>query len=606
MGKGSMAWRGVVIVVLLFSSSAVFSQDEGTPKSGGIKLSRLNGVSEGDGYIPLTDAEGKYRHVLINSIEDISKLTETEVRQFAQGPLQDTAAAIRQDLQQGSGGITTETDPVWTAAKPNYNPATYAGTSTTDWDDLLPDHSQVQTASANNGPPENFLYYPITVNLLGNNRSQLALPYNGTKVWSRRRFNSIWTSWIDLTKDDNTQLSQAEVDAFNLALGYEKGPIPAPSPWTTETNNRIWYDNFVGVGAAPLYNLHVQSAVGNASIRATTNATGNRFADVVVESSGGFATFTSRGTGATGTGPLLTPGPKMYSVGQDFNFGTLSNRELIFVTNNTERGQIDRFGNWTIYDLAGFGNQMVVVNNSGELSTADLPSGDNLGDHTATQNIQLNSNYISNDGDDEGISIADNGNTTITGLLEVDAPQFFESTDNVTDGTTTRKVQGIYTGNISDVTGPQVPHVRKYASTQHYYQSDVAGSISQSLYAKSDLDARRGLANETATQAHVAFDIPSGSLAGINLSGAIEDSAGKVHFFSIGAGIKGNDLTSNTIEIISGPVTAEWYITTAGDEAIKVTAPTSSDWGNATIEVTKAYSSSITISEQLEFRNTEF
>ena len=33
--------------------------------------------------------------------------------------------------------------------------------------------------------------------------------------------------------------------------------------------------------------------------------------------------------------------------------------------------------------------------------------------HLLTRNLKLNGNYISNDGGDEGISIADNGDVTI-------------------------------------------------------------------------------------------------------------------------------------------------------------------------------------------------
>ncbi|MCB0480832.1 MAG: tail fiber domain-containing protein [Flavobacteriales bacterium] len=39
---------------------------------------------------------------------------------------------------------------------------------------------------------------------------------------------------------------------------------------------------------------------------------------------------------------------------------------------------------------------------------------DNLGNHTATSNIQLNGNYLSNDGGNEGITIANNGQVTLT------------------------------------------------------------------------------------------------------------------------------------------------------------------------------------------------
>ncbi|MEM6699097.1 MAG: tail fiber domain-containing protein, partial [Bacteroidota bacterium] len=46
----------------------------------------------------------------------------------------------------------------------------------------------------------------------------------------------------------------------------------------------------------------------------------------------------------------------------------------------------------------------------GSLGTTTL---DDLGDHTATQNLQLNNQYLSNDGDDEGIIIDDLGNVGI-------------------------------------------------------------------------------------------------------------------------------------------------------------------------------------------------
>lgn len=42
-------------------------------------------------------------------------------------------------------------------------------------------------------------------------------------------------------------------------------------------------------------------------------------------------------------------------------------------------------------------------------NSVTLPSGggaDNLGNHTATQNIKLNGNYLSNDGGNEGVFVS--------------------------------------------------------------------------------------------------------------------------------------------------------------------------------------------------------
>jgi len=69
-----------------------------------------------------------------------------------------------------------------------------------------------------------------------------------------------------------------------------------------------------------------------------------------------------------------------------------------------------RFG-----DLKGTGDRMVVADADGILTTQAIPSGgtggaaDNLGDHTATENIQTAGNWLSNDGDSEGIFVAANG-----------------------------------------------------------------------------------------------------------------------------------------------------------------------------------------------------
>ena len=64
----------------------------------------------------------------------------------------------------------------------------------------------------------------------------------------------------------------------------------------------------------------------------------------------------------------------------------------------------------------GTGNpdEVVTADADGVLSTTTLASlGDNLGNHTATSNLILNDNWISNDGDNEGIQISDAGDVGI-------------------------------------------------------------------------------------------------------------------------------------------------------------------------------------------------
>jgi len=46
-------------------------------------------------------------------------------------------------------------------------------------------------------------------------------------------------------------------------------------------------------------------------------------------------------------------------------------------------------------------------------------AGDNLGNHTATQNIRLNGNWLSNDGGNEGIQVGNNGDISVAGNANV-------------------------------------------------------------------------------------------------------------------------------------------------------------------------------------------
>ncbi len=97
-------------------------------------------------------------------------------------------------------------------------------------------------------------------------------------------------------------------------------------------------------------------------------------------------------------------------------------------------------GSARITNLGGTGTKMVVTNNAGDLSkqtipintdeqtlsisgnnlsisggnSVTLPSGaDNLGNHTATQNVKLNGYWLSGDGDNEGVFINSSGTVGI-------------------------------------------------------------------------------------------------------------------------------------------------------------------------------------------------
>ena len=61
----------------------------------------------------------------------------------------------------------------------------------------------------------------------------------------------------------------------------------------------------------------------------------------------------------------------------------------------------------------GTNGQVLQTNGSGNVSWGSISGADNLGDHTATTNINLNGNYLSGDGTAEGIHVDADGDVTI-------------------------------------------------------------------------------------------------------------------------------------------------------------------------------------------------
>lgn len=81
--------------------------------------------------------------------------------------------------------------------------------------------------------------------------------------------------------------------------------------------------------------------------------------------------------------------------------------------------------NYSFPRLDGSANQVLRTDGSGNLNWSTI-LGDNLGSHSATTNIQLNGNYLSNDGGNEGIRISNTGeigigigNNQPTGLIQL-------------------------------------------------------------------------------------------------------------------------------------------------------------------------------------------
>ena len=66
------------------------------------------------------------------------------------------------------------------------------------------------------------------------------------------------------------------------------------------------------------------------------------------------------------------------------------------------------------------GTNITITPSGNTLTISALGVADNLGNHTATQNIRLNGYWLSNDGGSEGISIDNTGNVTLKGDIKTD------------------------------------------------------------------------------------------------------------------------------------------------------------------------------------------
>ena len=112
----------------------------------------------------------------------------------------------------------------------------------------------------------------------------------------------------------------------------------------------------------------------------------------------------------------MVPRKRLVSVGYSFrandsdNLNGIDGSLFIRMMDGVSPG-----GNGNI-DLVAGSNIIIAaddLNNRITISTSTGAGGDDLGNHTATENIKLNGKWLSGDGDDEGISIQNNGNVSI-------------------------------------------------------------------------------------------------------------------------------------------------------------------------------------------------
>ena len=202
-----------------------------------------------------------------------------------------------------------------------------------------------------------------------------------------------------------------------LMIGSENLITPVQFITNDQTRMTILTDGNVGIGTnAPTFELEVEG-----DSRVNDN--------IYFGTSGAYLGGNNQG-GSIELGPTNNAGGQTpfvdfhYGIGatEDFNFRVINDadHQLSFRYDNvhpmriTSTG-IDIFDNYTLPSTDGTTGQVMTTDGAGNVSWTTVVTGgnDNLGNHTAITNIETNGNYISNDGDNEGIYIDGNGQVGI-------------------------------------------------------------------------------------------------------------------------------------------------------------------------------------------------
>ena len=105
--------------------------------------------------------------------------------------------------------------------------------------------------------------------------------------------------------------------------------------------------------------------------------------------------------------------------GENLVFRTGSGNHFVFnngrvgIGTNAPTQTLDVQGTLRVSTLSSTTTKMIVTTSTGTLSTMNIPVGDNLGNHIATQNINMNGKYLSGDGTNKGVFVNTVGNVGI-------------------------------------------------------------------------------------------------------------------------------------------------------------------------------------------------
>ncbi|MGC6414030.1 MAG: tail fiber domain-containing protein, partial [Bacteroidia bacterium] len=192
--------------------------------------------------------------------------------------------------------------------------------------------------------------------------------------------------------------------------------------------------------------------------------------------------------------------------------------------------------------------QVLTINNTGIASWQTLNAADNLGNHTASQNLKLNGKFISNDGGNEGFSVDNNGYTYATHSLTIPASGTSSYTYNSNYGNSTilrSYPQGGTPGSVTQLIA-QGQSSGNWSSTMEFY-TQYGGGNSPVVNMKIDPQGNIFMPNGTLKVGNVTYpkthNSTNGQVLTINNSGIASWQT------LSGADNMGNATTSNQLTL---------------------------------------------------------
>ena len=174
----------------------------------------------------------------------------------------------------------------------------------------------------------------------------------------------------------------------------------------------------------------------------------------------------------------------------------------------------------------------------------------------------------------------------VEATLDVVAPNFKTFGIATYNGSFERTIKDYYSGLGSDITGNNAPHTRDYSPTKTYSSRSVGGSVGTTAVGWRNMDNVIAAANVTATKAHTSFNVSSNVGMNVELGGRVLDAAGKAWPIKIhAAAVGGNVALSTALVTVGTGVSADWYIASNGDMALRITCPTGSSWAKGQLRV---------------------